>query len=128
MTDKSTSTMEAHRPAEVHTLVRPAQDPEGLSEAVRILRADGAVVMPTDTVYGVGGDPWSPAAIERLYEIKLPPKQMAVPILLSKTAVAERSWSGGLIIVASPPRLLRRGAISVDILRQALPDLASGDE
>ena len=75
----------------IHTVARPAQDPPVLEEAVRILRADGAVVLPTDTVYGVGCDPWSPAAIERLYEIKLRPKQMAIPILLSaKTAEAAR--------------------------------------
>jgi tRNA A37 threonylcarbamoyladenosine synthetase subunit TsaC/SUA5/YrdC len=36
-------------------------------EIARVLKADGLVCMPTDTVYGLAVDPTRPAAIERLF-------------------------------------------------------------
>ena len=44
------------------TLLLPA-DAGGVNAAVDLLRAEHAVVFPTDTVYGVGAMLWSEAAV-----------------------------------------------------------------
>ena len=45
-------------------------DDDSLAEAAEIIRRGGLVVVPTDTVYGVACNPFSTAAIDRIYEIK----------------------------------------------------------
>ena len=49
------------------TLVLPADEEGTIAEAARIILRAGLVVFPTDTVYGVGGHPFLPAAAERIY-------------------------------------------------------------
>ncbi|HOE67377.1 MAG TPA: L-threonylcarbamoyladenylate synthase [Candidatus Hydrogenedentes bacterium] len=51
-------------------MIRLGADGRGLDEAARILRGGGVVVYPTETVYGLGADPFSPRAIEKLFAIK----------------------------------------------------------
>jgi L-threonylcarbamoyladenylate synthase len=41
-----------------------------LAEAARTLRGGGVVAYPTETVYGLGADPFSPDAVERLFQAK----------------------------------------------------------
>jgi L-threonylcarbamoyladenylate synthase len=41
-----------------------------IDKAVKILNADGIVVYPTETVYGLGGDAFSDDAIVKVYEAK----------------------------------------------------------
>jgi L-threonylcarbamoyladenylate synthase len=41
-----------------------------IGKAVKVLNADGIVVYPTETVYGLGGDAFSDDAIEKVYEAK----------------------------------------------------------
>ncbi|MDO8842689.1 L-threonylcarbamoyladenylate synthase [Methanocalculus sp.] len=43
---------------------------EIIQRAVAVLRRDGLIVYPTETVYGLGGDAFSDIAIERVYEAK----------------------------------------------------------
>ncbi len=43
---------------------------ESLAEAKKILLAGGAVAFPTETVYGLGADARSDAAVENIYRIK----------------------------------------------------------
>lgn len=43
---------------------------EALSEALRVLRAGGTVLYPTDTVWGLGCDATNPEAVARIYAIK----------------------------------------------------------
>lgn len=45
-------------------------DRAGIAEAARILRRGGLVAFPTETVYGLGGDATSPAAVSRIYATK----------------------------------------------------------
>lgn len=52
-------------------------------EAVKILRKDGILVYPTETVYGLGCDAFSDEAIQRLYEIKCRPISKPVSIAVS---------------------------------------------
>ena len=49
-------------------------DPAILAEAVRILRANGLVAFPTETVYGLGGRALSSEAVTRIFEAKGRPR------------------------------------------------------
>ena len=43
---------------------------EAIGEAAEIIRGGGLVVYPTETVYGLGCDPFNPQAVERLLRVK----------------------------------------------------------
>jgi len=86
---------------------------EAVVEAVRVLKTGGVVAVPTDTVYGLGCDPSSDAAVGRLFEVKNR-QAKPVPLLCADFGVAERlvdlngvarrlaglHWPGALTIVA----------------------------
>lgn len=90
-----------------------------ISEAVKVIRKGGIVVYPTDTVYGLGCDPFAGAAIAKLFEAK-GRRAKPVPVLcdsmrsakglgnLSATALslAHRFWPGALTIVVPARRKL----------------------
>jgi tRNA threonylcarbamoyl adenosine modification protein (Sua5/YciO/YrdC/YwlC family) len=59
-------------------------------DAVEAVRAGGLVVLPTDTVYGIGCAPWDPQAIGRLFEAKRRPRSLVLPVLAFDVAAAER--------------------------------------
>jgi len=44
--------------------------PEGIARAARAVRDGVVVAYPTETVYGLGADPFSDAAVHRLFEVK----------------------------------------------------------
>jgi L-threonylcarbamoyladenylate synthase len=52
------------------------------------------VAFPTDTVYGIGADPFDEAAIGRLYAIKQRPMEKGIPVLLADLADLERIAAG----------------------------------
>lgn len=122
----------------MRTLVFAADSGDGLEQAVTALGCGELVAFPTDTVYGVGCDPWNEAAISALYAAKERPRQMAIPVLLaSAEAVSEVAWGvpadfyelarefwpGELTIVvprrSSVPRILCAGG---DTIAVRLPD------
>ena len=89
-------------------------DPQAVPEAVAVIEAGGLVILPTDTVYGVGADLWRPGAVQALYDAKRRPPERAIPILLADPAdmgkvardvpdeayrLAEAFWPGPLTIV-----------------------------
>ena len=51
--------------------------------AVAAIRAGEVVVVPTDTVYGLAGDPSNPQAVERIYAIKGRPEHLELNLLAS---------------------------------------------
>ncbi|GAA4660923.1 L-threonylcarbamoyladenylate synthase [Kineococcus glutinatus] len=61
-------------------------DPEarrrGLSAAQSAVQRGELVVLPTDTVYGVGADAFSPAAVQRLLDAKGRGRAMPPPVLV----------------------------------------------
>jgi L-threonylcarbamoyladenylate synthase len=84
------------------------------ARAVAVIQAGGVVAFPTDTVYGIGADPFNPDAIARLYKAKGRPAGKAIPILLALTAqlpkvvkdvpiwvkpVLDAYWPGALTVV-----------------------------
>ncbi len=122
----------------MRTLVFAATDPEGLEQAAAALGRGELIAFPTDTVYGVGCDPWNAEAIARLYAAKQRPAGMAIPVLLASAEaagkvarclppgfcqLAARFWPGGLTIVVPrqsrvPPILCAGG----DTIAVRLPD------
>lgn len=87
--------------------------PKAVAEAVRIVKSGGVVAIPTDTVYGLGCDPTSDRAVERLFAVK-DRQAKPVPLLCADSAaatsivdlngvarkLAELHWPGALTIVA----------------------------
>jgi L-threonylcarbamoyladenylate synthase len=81
-----------------------------LDDAVAALQRGEAIVIPTDTVYGVAT---LPAFTARLFEVKERPTDVALPVLVADRAQAERiadlsaraaaladaHWPGGLTLV-----------------------------
>ncbi|MCU1402575.1 MAG: threonylcarbamoyl-AMP synthase [Microbacteriaceae bacterium] len=92
-------------PAELHTGMRLARGAIGRGELI---------VMPTDTVYGLAADAFSPAAVQRLLDAKGRTRQAPPPVLLpgipTLDALAEAVpdevrtlvkafWPGGLTVI-----------------------------
>lgn len=79
-----------------------------------IVKRGGVVVFPTDTIYGIGCDPYNDAAVERIFRIKGRDEKKPLPVLaysaqdaekliaLGRTgmALAKKYWPGALTIVA----------------------------
>ena len=54
---------------------------EGIKKTSQIIKEGGIVVFPTDTVYGIGCNPYSENAVKKIYEIKSREKIKALPVL-----------------------------------------------
>jgi L-threonylcarbamoyladenylate synthase len=92
----------------------PAQREEGLGEAGRAIQRGQLVVLPTDTVYGVGADAFNPNAVQRIFDAKGRGRDMPPPVLVSARttlealaidipdwahALVEELWPGPLTLV-----------------------------
>jgi L-threonylcarbamoyladenylate synthase len=92
----------------------PAERAEGLDAAVDSVRRGELVVLPTDTVYGIGVDAFQPDAIDALLAAKGRGRDMPVPVLVGSWAaldgltlvvpprvreLVEAFWPGGLTLV-----------------------------
>jgi len=56
-----------------------------VGRAVQVLRRDGIIVYPTDTVYGLGGDAFSDDAVLRVFEAKNRPLGKPISVAVSDT-------------------------------------------
>jgi L-threonylcarbamoyladenylate synthase len=84
-----------------------------IDETVEAVRAGRLVVLPTDTVYGIGARPDEPDATAQIFAAKGRPRDLELPVLAASldavrtiarvdvpaTALAERFWPGALTIV-----------------------------
>jgi len=97
------------------------QRAEGLAAAATAILRGELVVLPTDTVYGLGADAFSPAAVQRLLAAKGRGRDMPSPVLVGTVRAAEalvedlgqygrvlidEFWPGGLTIVCRAARTL----------------------
>ncbi|MGP9789824.1 L-threonylcarbamoyladenylate synthase [Roseinatronobacter sp. NSM] len=90
------------------------QTPAGISRASTILRRGGLVAIPTETVYGLGGDARNPAAVKAIFAAKGRPVHNPLIVhvadldtatelaRLDDTArtLAQHFWPGALTLVA----------------------------
>jgi len=65
-------------------------DRKGIEKASQIINQGGVVIFPTDTVYGIGCDPYNKASIEKIYKIKSRCITKSVPVLTYSIETAER--------------------------------------
>lgn len=98
--------------------VLDATDPQtwgpAIDEAVNAISRGGLVVLPTDTVYGIGADAFDRAAVAALLAAKGRGRQMPPPVLVGDVAtldglatdvpddarrLAEAFWPGGLTVI-----------------------------
>jgi len=70
---------------------------DGVAQAVAALRRGDLAVLPTDTVYGLAADAFSPPAVDRLLAAKGRGRDMPVPVLVG-------AWRGldGLALAVTP--------------------------
>lgn len=87
---------------------------KAVEEATTAIRRGDLVVLPTDTVYGVGADAFSPEAVQKLLDAKGRGRQMPPPVLVSSPttldalasdvpdwarSLVEAFWPGALTLV-----------------------------
>ncbi|GAC1332331.1 MAG: L-threonylcarbamoyladenylate synthase [Mycobacteriales bacterium] len=92
----------------------PAQRDAGVRAAVSVIGEGGLVVLPTDTVYGIGADAFTPSAVLALLAAKGRSRVLPVPVLVGSArtldglvdevpelarALVEAFWPGGLTLV-----------------------------
>ena len=106
--------MTAPQTRPTHDCADPDERLRGLASAARTVRSGGLVVLPTDTVYGIGCDAFSGEAVRGLLAAKNRGPDMPVPVLVgswntidglvthvppSARALIEAFWPGALSIV-----------------------------
>ena len=67
----------------------PMERTRGIAEAVSAVRRGDLVVLPTDTVYGIGADAFTPAAVNALLEAKGRGRDMPPPVLVGSVRAAQ---------------------------------------
>lgn len=102
--------------SELYDLSGDADPTEGLAAAATALRDGELVVLPTDTVYGIAADAFSPKAVQWLLTTKGRDRGYPVPVLVGNAgvlaglvvtpppdalALTERFWPGPLTIVVT---------------------------
>lgn len=65
-------------------------EPEIVQKALSVIGRGGAVVYPTDTVYGLGVDALRDSSIERLFKIKKRPETKPVPVMVKDIEMARK--------------------------------------
>ncbi len=88
--------------------------PGVVSEIVDVLKSEGIVALPTDTLYGLAADISSEAALERLAALKARPHDKPIPIFISSIdgfeevavavpeaaqRLAQQFWPGPLTLI-----------------------------
>src|SRR5262245_45148569 len=99
----------------------PAARTEGLAMAASAVLRGELVVLPTDTVYGIGADAFNPAAVRRLLAAKGRGRDMPPPVLVGTVPAAsalvddlgpyaqlliDEFWPGGRTMVCRSARPL----------------------
>jgi tRNA threonylcarbamoyl adenosine modification protein (Sua5/YciO/YrdC/YwlC family) len=100
--------------AETYDCTEPETRAAGLDAAAAALSSGRLVLLPTDTVYGVAADAFSPAGVTALLAAKNRGRAMPVPVLIGEAstlaglvlrtppaavALAQALWPGGLTLV-----------------------------
>ncbi len=94
---------------------------DAIEEAATWIRRGGLVALPTDTLYGLAVDPFSNAAVTRLFEAKGRAAERALPLIAADTTqvaahlgrlspeaerLAAKFWPGPLTLLIAAPSAL----------------------
>ena len=63
---------------------------KGIKKAVEIIENGGVIIFPTDTVYGIGCNPYDANAVKKIYEIKSREKIKSLPVLASSIQIVKQ--------------------------------------
>ncbi len=103
----------------VHHLLQDAD--AGIVAATEAVKAGDCVVLPTDTVYGIGADAFSSQAVQKLLDAKKRGKDMPPPVLVAEpsmlralashvpkdaAALAKKFWPGALTLILKAHKTL----------------------
>lgn len=92
----------------------PASNVEACEAARQAIKDGECIVLPTDTVYGIGVDAFSAEAVQRLLDAKNRGRDMPPPVLIGEpalirtlaadvpetaSALVERHWPGALTVI-----------------------------
>ena len=107
----------------MNTVVMRAEAPDTVARAAEIIRAGGLLGIPTETVYGLGADGLSPAAVLKIFEAKGRPQDNPLILHVSGPAqvenfchdvpetawtLMERFWPGPLTIILPAREIVPR--------------------
>lgn len=105
----------------IETQLLQANQPGAIKETADLLRQGQIIAYPTDTLYGVGVDPFNAEAIERLYTVKERSLDKGIPILLADLSdlekvtdqipalaqqLIEQYWPGALTLIVPKKSIL----------------------
>lgn len=109
-----------------------------IEEARRTLEAGGIIVLPTDTIPGIGCRVNDIDAVRKVFELKERPQNLPIPVILSETeqiegycddppslfyVLADRYWPGALtIVIPTNGRIDRQVGGGLDTLGFRVPD------
>ena len=65
-------------------------DDNGIKKSVEIIENGGIIVFPTDTVYGIGCNPYDANAVKKIYQIKSREKIKSLPVLASSIEIVKQ--------------------------------------
>ena len=65
-------------------------DDNGIKKSVEIIENGGIIVFPTDTVYGIGCNPYDVNAVKKIYQIKSREKIKSLPVLASSIEIVKQ--------------------------------------
>lgn len=109
----------------LHGCGDPEQRSAAIEAAVAAVRRGACVVLPTDTVYGIGSDAFSATAVQRLLAAKGRGRDMPPPVLIGDPSVlmalgrdipdaakklAEEFWPGALTLIVQA-----QGSLQMDL-------------
>jgi L-threonylcarbamoyladenylate synthase len=86
---------------------------EGIEKTYEIIKNGGIVIFPTDTVYGIGCNPYNKNAVKKIYKIKSREKIKSLPVLAYSLEIVkkithidpftekiiEKYWPGSLTLI-----------------------------
>ena len=119
------------------TEVMRATDPNALRYAADVLRNNGLVAFPTDTVYGVGALAFKPEAVQRLYIVKGRSTDKAIAVLVARNSdllrvageltpsarqLALKFWPGSITLVVPKHPDLPKAVSALSTVGVRLPD------
>src|SRR5712692_5960482 len=96
---------------------------DAIEEAAQWILSGGVVAIPTDTLYGLAADPFSAAAVARVFAVKGRPAERALPLVAADAAqisahlgrlpadaerLAARFWPGPLTLLVAATRTLAK--------------------
>ena len=97
---------------------------EQVERGVSVLKQGGIVAFPTDTVYGLGASATLHSAVERVYQIKERPRNMALPLLLSDISQIDEIAESMSPVAWLLARSFWPGALTMILPRsKAVPDI-----